>query len=323
MLVPIPSDQAATYQRTGLVAKRDGSGLPRGLKIVKLLGKGSNNAVYLARTSCQREVVVREPRSNSDTQRIGNASWEFRNAMVAAEVGAGPVIYDAWYTRHRTDAQKAGLHVVCEYFPYEVHDLLMDEPAIIFEHWRELQRQTLRHLRRMADATLFCYDLKPSNMVASLAPLTVKFVDFGRDFTEWRPYSDAGEFIERAPVCSALQRLVDAHTPDPDARRRLYRDVMYYAMIVLLSSNISFTVQQSAHAVRASFEKQRSLNFMAEVATEARKHVNPECLPLIKEVLRHRDVRDTLRHYMGRRNCGTKRAFTYACFRLTEPESTE
>ena len=47
-----------------------------------------------------------------------------------------------------------------------------------------------------------------------------------------------------------------------------------------------------------------------------RAQVDVKQVRLIKEILRQRDIRDTLRHYMGRRNCGTKRCFYYAAFTL-------
>ena len=258
--------------------------------------------------------MVREPRTNSDTQRIGNATWEFRNTMIAAQIGVGPKVFDAWCVRHATSEQKSGLHIVCEYFPNDLHDLLVYNSSVIYSHFDLLRTQTLSHLQTMANNCLFCYDLKPSNIVLCQSPFQLRFIDFGRDFTEWRVYSEACEFVERAPISSFIQRLADALADERMTGRDLYPKLLYYVMVSLLSSNISFTIQQSSHAVRYSFAEKQTLNFLAECVRNERRQINPKYIPLIKEILRHRDLRDTIRHYMGRRNCGTKRTFHYACF---------
>ena len=158
-------EDASKYQRTLLIQPRNGTGLKNGLRLIKLLGKGSNNAVYLAEDKEKMKVVVRQPRSNSDTQRIGNASWEFRNTAIAANLKICPILYDAWYVRHATRLQKGGLHIVCAYYPKDVHSLLCDTPKDVIPIAKELRTQVIHHLRKMADNNLFCYDLKPSNMV--------------------------------------------------------------------------------------------------------------------------------------------------------------
>ena len=99
VLNPLTLDDASKYQRTTLITPRKGTGLPsgHGLRLVKLLGKGSNNAVYLYKTKKDELVVVRQPRRKSDTQRVGNATWEFRNTAIAVQLEIAPLLYDAWY----------------------------------------------------------------------------------------------------------------------------------------------------------------------------------------------------------------------------------
>lgn len=308
-------EDAAKYQRSTLIQQRSGTGLQFGIKIQKLLGKGSNNAVYLAQAKDGTKVVVRQPRRNSDTQRIGNASWEFRNTAIAAQLEICPVIYDAWYVRHATRLQRGGLHIVSDYFPKDVHSLLCDTPLDVIPIAKELRTQVMSHLRKMADNFLFCYDLKPSNMVFKDDPVVVKFIDFGRDFCEWRPYSADNEFLERAPVLSAIQTIADRHADERLSAQMLYSDLMFAVMVIMLSANIAYTLDQSRNAIRASFAERSILNFMAGAAAELRTTTRGSHVVLIKEILRQRDIKDTIRHYMGRRNCGTKRVFYYAGFR--------
>jgi hypothetical protein len=312
---PLDLEDASKYQRTTLIQSRPGTGLKYGIKLIKLLGKGSNNAVYLAQTKEGTKVVVRQPRRNSDTQRIGNASWEFRNTAIAAQLETCPSLFDAWYVRHATKLQRGGLHFVCEYYPKDVHSLLCDNPKDVIKIAKELRIQVLRHLRKMADNNLFCYDLKPSNMVFKDEPVDVRFIDFGRDFCEWRPYSSKNEFLERAPVLSFIQTLADEHADERMTPQMLYTDLSYAVMVIMLSANIAYTLDQSRSAIRVCFAERSILNFMAAAAAELRTCTRGAHVKLIKEILRNRDIKDTIRHYMGRRNCGTKRAFYYAGFR--------
>ena len=317
-MLPLKLDNAAQYQRTTLIAPRKGTGLPHGhgLRLVKLVGKGSNNAVYLYKTKDDQVVVVRQPRRRSDTQRVGNATWEFRNTAIAVQLGVAPLLYDAWYNRHATQEQRGGLHLVQEYFPQDMHELLIEKPDRVRPLIESLRSTIVKQLRIMADNYLFCYDLKPSNMVYRHEPFAVRFIDFGRDFCEWRPYSADNEYVERAPVLSFMQTLADANTADTSAAKKLYADLIFAVMVIILSSNIAFTLDSSRTASRQSFAENISLNFMATTAQEMRAELRGHEIKMLKDILRQRDIRDTLRHYMGRRNCGTKRTFAYAGFKL-------
>ncbi len=316
MLTPLNLENSAHYQRTNLIAQRKGTGLPNGfgLRQIKLIGKGSNNAVYLYKTKNDQLVVVRQPRRKSDTQRVGNATWEFRNTAIAVQLNAAPALYDAWYNRHSTPDQRGGLHMICEYYPKDVHAVIMDTPDSVYPIEQALRTLVVKHLRNMANNHLFCYDLKPSNMVFRDDPFDVRFIDFGRDFCEWRPYSTDNEYLERAPVLSFIQTLADQHADDRLPATKLYADLIYAVMLIVLSSNIAFTIDQSRTASRHSFANNRMLNFLGEAARDLRSQTRGSHVKLIKDIIRQRDVRDTLRHYMGRRNCGTKRCFSYAGF---------
>lgn len=316
VLNPLTLDDASKYQRTTLITPRKGTGLPsgHGLRLVKLLGKGSNNAVYLYKTKKDELVVVRQPRRKSDTQRVGNATWEFRNTAIAVQLGIAPLLYDAWYNRHSTVDQRGGLHIICEYYPKDLHALLMDTPEAVKPLASKLRKRVIQHLRTMADNCLFCYDLKPSNMVYREEPFDVRFIDFGRDFCEWRPYSSDNEYLERAPILSLIQTIADQNQTTRYPAKQLYSDLIYAVMLLILSSNMAYTLDQSRTASRRGFADNQSLNFMAIAAHELRAQTRGRHVQLIKDIIRQRDIRDTLRHYMGRRNCGTKRCFDYAGF---------
>lgn len=317
MLTPLSLENLDHYQNNSLLAPRKGTGLPHGhgLRAIKMLGKGSNNVVFLYKTRDGQHAVVRQPRRKSDTQRSSNAVWEFRNTAVAMGIGVAPLLYDAWYSRHSTAEQRGGLHIVCEYFPNDVHELLVENPGKAIGLQKQLREMVVQHIRAMADNGLFCYDLKPSNMVYSTDPLRVRFIDFGRDFCEWRPYSATNEYLERAPVLSFVQTLAEQHATSNRPAMKIYSDLAFAAMLVILSSNFAFTIDSSRTASRRGFHEGVCLNFMASAAEELRFTMRGDEVALLKMVLRQRDIRDTLRHYLGRRNCGTKRTFAYAGFK--------
>ena len=137
--------------------------------------------MYLYKTRDGQCVVVRQPRRKSDTQRVGNATWEFRNTAIAVQLGVAPIMYDAWYNRHATTQQRGGLHIICEHFPHDLHNLLIETPEKMHILAPAIREIITGQLRILADNGLFCYDLKPSNLVYREKPLTVKFIDFGRD----------------------------------------------------------------------------------------------------------------------------------------------
>lgn len=303
MLAPLRAD----YDREDLLKPRDGSGIDTRLKFVRLIGKGANNSASLFRAPDDQCVVVRSPRHSSDTKRKLHAQCEFEHTKLAAELGVAPVLYDAWYARHRTARQASGLHLVCEYFPHDLHSLLVDETADVPARADELQRITLRHLRTMARAGMLCYDLKPSNMVVK--ENDVRFIDFGRDFTEVRPYGTACS--EKAPVLSYIQDLVE-RAGSRSRRAQLYSELIYATMVVLLSANIEKVLRKTDATLRCAVDQRATVNFMAHAATSWCRQAPPLHVSMLKNIIRHEDIRATLRHYMGRRNCGTKRTLAYA-----------
>jgi len=303
------SSDASAYQRRGLIAQRSGTGLPPGLKLVRLLGKGANNSVYLYRTRADELVVVRQPRKGSDTRRLGNATWEFRNTAIATSVGAAPLLFDAWYNRTRTSKQRAGLHIICGFYSKDVHTLLVKDAHLVLSIQKELSKQTISHIRAMANTCLFCYDLKPSNMVFNNAPIDVRFIDFGRDFCEWRPYCSTNEPVERAPVLSYIQTIADENATPRFPGKELYIDLMYTIMLILLSANIEQVLEENSHDIRCSYGQRAKLNFIALEVTHLRRSTCQTHVKLVQKILRHPDIRETLKHYLGRKNGGTKRTF--------------
>ena len=258
-LLPILDvEHASQYQRTTLIQPRKGSGLPSGygLREIKLLGKGSNNAVYLYKTKHGQEVVVRKPRRKSDTQRVGNALGVSKHRDRRRNRRGARHVRRVVHAAH-DDRPKGGLHIICDYYPKDMHTLLMESPEVISENTDEIASIVSKALRRMAENGLFCYDLKPSNMVVREDPkMDIKFIDFGRDFCEWRPYSDQNEHLDRAPILSFVQSLADDNANTRYPAKELY-GTLYTSPCSSCSAPTLPTRSTKQHCVTAQLCRKR------------------------------------------------------------------
>ena len=123
-------------------------------------------------------MVVRCPRSNSDTRSVGHATWEFRHAAVAAHLGAGPAIYDAWYSCRATERQRKGLHMVMARYRDDLNQAMFHDAPGTTRLAPVIAACICTSVDNMAKAGLFSYDLKSSNIFVC-ADGTLKLGDFG------------------------------------------------------------------------------------------------------------------------------------------------
>ena len=205
---------------------------------------------------------------------MGNASWEFRNTILASSLGVAPKLFDAWYNRHSASKQRSGLRMVMGIFSCDMHTLLLDSPMKVIPMVDALCRQAVAHMRAMANNDMLCYDLKPSNLVFAMDGEVpqLRFIDFGRDFCEWKPFVASGKAIARAPVLTFIEKLAIEHADDRITARTLYRELIFATMVIILSSNISFTLSQSERAARCSYADRGMLNFMSKAAADTRQY---------------------------------------------------
>lgn len=319
-LSPLPPSDLESHLSSSFLQKRRGSGLPSSLTVLKLLGKGSNNRVFLAEWKGTK-VIVRQPRRGSDTQLSDNARSEFTCALLASGKGVAPLIYDSWYTRHATSKQKSGLHMVTERFDDDVHTLLTKEPEVASLLAPDMGRLVCEKLLSLAELHIFSFDLKPSNIVyrrveGKESKIDIRFIDFGKDFCEWRPYSPSSPYenVQKAPILSFIQTLADSNTDSRLSAERLYVRLIYTTMLIILSANLSFMVDQSRSLERIGTKRKAKLCFLTRSSEEMRREVRGSHINLVRQILRHNEVRSTMRHYMGRRNAGTRRCFRFAGF---------
>ena len=288
--------------------RRTVDALPADFKVHHELGKGSNNRA-LRVTWKGHDRILRVPRRHSDTQQRGNAKWEFLHTARASQLGAAPALYDAWYCRHAEGEWPSGLYLVMEYFPHDLERLLEHDSPLVLTHKAALGTAIVRTLEVLAHDRMFVYDLKPSNVVVRLeasATPTVRIIDFGRDFCEWKDASrDDDELDVNTPTIDMLARLVKGNAA-------LVHHILFATMVVQLSATTSRRLYEDRRQHRLCRAERLDINPIVPYAVRLLESMQGCNLRRVRTLLRTDNVRGVLRHYHGRRNAGTRRTLAYA-----------
>lgn len=300
-LAPL-TDEPATYARKRLLVPRPR--IPEDLEVLEELGKGSNNKVFRARWKGQ-PCALRVPRRRSDTQQHGSALWEFRHMLKAAQLGVGPQVYDAWQARHAKGEWPSGLYAITELLEHDF-DAVLDKPEL-----RErasdakLGEAIVECLRALADAKVFVWDLKPSNVMVRFRDggVDARVIDFGRDFCEWGECEADPD--ASTPVLDGLRKRVDGD----DARMS---HVLFATMLVQLAATTTHQLYHDRRDHRMSADERLRANPMAPLASRLLDGMQGQNVALMRQVLRADPVRGVMRHYHGRRNSGTRRTLGFA-----------
>lgn len=299
-------DDPVAYSRDKLVCSR--TVLPRGLEIGNVeLGKGSNNRVVEA-TWGGTECVIRMPRRRSDTQQKGAAVWEFRHMLTASQMGAAPAVYGAWYARHATRDYPTGLYMVTEKFPDDLEDVLMSNSRRphVLDRSDDIAQRVAALLSRVANADMYLYDLKPSNVVIAFpmdgGPIDVRMIDFGREFCEW---AGSKETDASTPIIDMVDRMVGG-----DATLR--RHILFATMLIQLAATTTYCLHTDRREHRMDRETRQRVNGLSRVALTLLESMKGCHVAIVRDVLRTDQVRSVLAHYHGRRNSGTRRTLQLA-----------
>lgn len=303
--------EPSLYQRTKLLESRQGNGVPSEIEIQEEIGRGSNNRVFKGvHTKSGQTVVIRCPRRKSDTERAGHAAWEFRHTLHASKLGVSPALYDAWYVRHKKPLQKSGLHLISEYFPHDGQEAYAYYTEDILKIKELIEQQLVEHIRKLADSCLFCYDLKPGNLVLDFEYKKVKLIDFGREYCEHNPWDS--ESTERSPITTYIKHLSKENTTNKDDAKKLYSELLFLTMLILLSSNTSYYLFTIKDKINADKHLRKELNIISDYTKEYIKGIRGNVIGIVRNILRHEEIRSVCRHYMSRRNSGTRRLFQWA-----------
>lgn len=303
------------YSKVMLSRARQGDGLPNNIMLADEIGRGSNNRVYRGLYDETTPIVVRIPRRKSDTEKAGFAMWEFKHTLVASRLGVAPILYDSWYNRHGKQKQKAGLYMIQEYFPSDLMNALDEYQDEVIERRNEIGTMIKGHIDKLAKADMLCYDLKPGNIVVRFedGSMDLKFIDFGREFCEHAPTMSKEENQHRTPVTNIARTIAKKYAGKHKLRETdVYQHLLYCVMTVVLSAITTYTIHSQRESLKANYSLRKELNFTMDVANELLDTTRGDFIKLVKEMLRQEDIKDLLRHYLGRRNSGTKRVMRFA-----------
>lgn len=278
--------------------------LPPDFKILKELGRGSNNRVY--KVIWKKEVrIFRTPRRKSDTQQFHSAKWEYIHTARASDLKVAPKLHDAWYSRHADDKWSSGLFMVMDYYPDDVEDLYLNEKkrATFAARSTDISHRLVSHLQTLADNDILVYDLKPANIVLKLDDdVDVRIIDYGRDFCEYR---HRDEIDVNTPVIDMVDRLCKG---DGALRKHL----LFATMLVQLSATTTRHIYGDRRNHRMAKEERRNMNPLNAVTNKFLDSMQATNIALLRIILRHNEVKGVLVHYHGRRNAGTGRTLRFA-----------
>jgi len=274
----------------------------------KRLGKGANNVVFSGAFG-PVTVAVRLPLRKSDTQRKGAAKQEALATLRAAQLGVGPIIYDAFFHRHRGDRLRSGLYLITEAYTLDFQRVLNGGPDM--EGWLPAAAHAaVQALETLANDGMLLYDLKPSNIVIrppARGPIAVRIVDYGSEFCEWQ------HGLGPTPVLQHARQLIAAtpHRRDQVESADVLKHMLFTLMLTQFSATTTRHIYDDARkrATRAVRPKQHCIALLCEshLASLQGRHVT-----LLRYLLRHESVRDVLRHYLSRAHSGTRRVMRLA-----------
>jgi len=221
-------------------------------------------------------------------------------------------MYDAWYVRHVKTDQRAGLHMIQQYFPYDLMDAFSHMSDEVREHCDEIGDAIDNNIKSLANTGILCYDLKPGNVVLSLdEEVDVKFIDFGREFCEHSGRSNNDKFT--TPILDSIRVASRAYAKKNNMDvSDIHRYLLYSTMTIILAATITDTLYKNRGALQLDRESRRALHCTRKYADAVLDDTRGDILKVVKTILRRDEIRGLLRHYVGKRNSGTKRIFRLA-----------
>lgn len=310
MPLPILSIPNPTvFVKTKLVTARKGDGIQHGLVVGHRLNKGSNSAVYAAKTpSGDDDVVVRKPMHDSDTRKKSAALAEAAYTLIAANAGVTPHIHDMWYCASGTDKQRRGLHVVMQRYPMDLHDVIAHHGDWVVENRDAIAKALDKCAVELSRCGLLTFDIKSGNVVLRKSPLSIKFIDFSDDYCERCEYSKATS-SESREITPTL-----AHVASRAGSHKAYESVIRLSILILLSASLTTELHQRRRSDNINASRRHLLNPLTTHLQRLRKETPAHIVRLIKYVLRSEDVRQCAEHYNGNRNACVRRMFDLSNF---------
>ena len=287
---------------------RKGNGIPQEFTIGRSIGKGANNEVFIATCNQKKEYVLRKPLKKADSRDRVEALREARYTQLAASIGAAPTVHDIWFVRKSTLSQRRGLYLILEKLEGDLTDSFKNDINFIITNSVELRKQIVRCIYQLAEAGLFCYDLKPANTVYNREPLTVKMIDFGSDYTESLFDDSEGKIVESL-------RKVAAELFTKDMVDQECKFSFFVVMLIIYSSHLYHTVR--SYDLGLHITQMWEINFLVPVIVDLQKNMSELQHQLTVSLLKHKEVRKVFEHYFdGERKYSHEKACRRAHFDL-------
>lgn len=282
---------------------------PKGVIAVRKLGKGKNNKTSVVQWK-DGTFVLRCPRRKSDTEMHGSAEWECMQTMHASQLGAGPLVFAAWFRKHAAKSSSAlkpsGLYMIMERFDLDLDKFLLCDKRRYDEGTMDMIAGCVADcLATLSGGDMFLFDLKPQNIVLSFPPdgrPRARIIDFGRDFCEWKG-GDSREDV-KTPVIDMVRRLCSS----PEE----VRHVLFSSMLVQFAAVTTYLLQTARHETRDCSSTRKRINAFARLTEKHLDNMRAMHINVVRKVLRQDDVKGVLKHYNGRRNAGTGRTLRLA-----------
>lgn len=286
--------------------------LPSDFKIIKQLGKGSNNKVFSVLWEGERR-AFRVPRRGGDTQQQGSSKWELAHTQMASSIKAAPKLHTAWFSRHFDNGWPSGLYMVMEYFPFDL-DMLFQHPihrsAMIGDTHR-IGDGIVKALQALSMNNMFVYDLKPSNIVVRFEEdksTTVRIIDFGKEFCEWKGSDAVSQPDSTTPTIDMINRVLDI-TTEPSCETR---HILLAVMLFQLSAITTHQLFSDRHRNKLNAKVREMTNPVLPFTRDFFKSLQGRHIAVVRTVLRSDPIKGVLKHYQGRHNAGTRRTFLQA-----------
>lgn len=276
--------------------------LPEGMRVLREVAHGANNRVFHVLWGNDIQCVLRAPRRRSDTQQRGNAIWEFRHTLRAAALNVGPKVLTAWYARHAMEGWTSGLYLVMERCDDDLDSYIcrgnVNELMKSHDLWTS---SIVNALSRLADEQLFVYDLKPGNVVTTFDG-TIKIIDYGKDFSEWNGNVLGTKDI---PVIEMIRHTILHETGTCDDVHVSH--ILFACMMIILSATTTHLIYDERRHHRMNAATRSGIHPVVTTTCALLDSMQGRNVAIVRRVLRTDSVRGVLRHYLGRRNSGTRR----------------
>ena len=306
--------------KQNLCQSRAGAGWAPDVVIGRVIARGANSTVFragivqdsdgespLGRVASEGEYVVRIPRHGSDTTSVDMAVAEYAHCLVASEHKIGPHIQDAFYARHTTRQQRKGLNLLMERLGVTLED------AMLSETYDEDERERLGKLvdetvSEMARVGVFHFDLKPQNVMLNVDETRACVIDFGCEFCQHVRTEHPGPHVMGADLLP-LDLLPPWVVEDAACTARILKATMF---LVLSAVADCVLVDAAKDLKREDTETRRARNPIRSRTMEATSGLTVCEVRVVRDVLRHTSVKETLRHYCGARKACLRRLWSAA-----------